>query len=262
MNLSYCCITALKFHPDRNKDTYAKIQFQQINEAFETLSDKAKRHIYDQENSKTATHLDFDASYAEALFSKFFSDHLPCSPAPTHKDNTNKPQAIKRTLPVSLNDIYTGATKRLKITRNNNLFDPTLLTLHVKPGVKNGTTYTYKGQGDLLPSGQCQDIELEIQEKPHEIYRRQGDHLFTTVKLTLLEALTGFKKAIPKLDGQYFYICSQKRVIQSGQQQVLQGEGMPNEITGVKGNLIIQFQVELPQTLSSEQCQALQQILS
>ena len=41
---------ALKWHPDRNKDneTTAKKKFQDVGEAFEVLSDKNKRTIYDQ----------------------------------------------------------------------------------------------------------------------------------------------------------------------------------------------------------------------
>lgn len=40
----------LKWHPDRNKDneTTAKKKFQDVGEAFEVLSDKNKRTIYDQ----------------------------------------------------------------------------------------------------------------------------------------------------------------------------------------------------------------------
>ena len=41
---------ALKWHPDRNKDNEAtaKKKFQEVGEAFEVLSDKNKRAIYDQ----------------------------------------------------------------------------------------------------------------------------------------------------------------------------------------------------------------------
>lgn len=39
---------AIKFHPDRCKDPDAKDKFQEISEAYETLSDKSKRAQYDQ----------------------------------------------------------------------------------------------------------------------------------------------------------------------------------------------------------------------
>lgn len=42
---------SLKYHPDRNSDEGAKSKFQEINEAYETLSDKSKRQEYDMQQS-------------------------------------------------------------------------------------------------------------------------------------------------------------------------------------------------------------------
>ena len=40
---------SLQYHPDRNTDESATGKFQEINEAFETLSDQSRRQQYDME---------------------------------------------------------------------------------------------------------------------------------------------------------------------------------------------------------------------
>lgn len=39
---------ALKFHPDKNKTPGAEEKFKEVAEAYDVLSDKKKREIYDQ----------------------------------------------------------------------------------------------------------------------------------------------------------------------------------------------------------------------
>ena len=39
---------ALKFHPDKNKSPGAEEKFKEIAEAYEVLSDKKKREVYDK----------------------------------------------------------------------------------------------------------------------------------------------------------------------------------------------------------------------
>ncbi|KAI9486053.1 MAG: hypothetical protein EXX96DRAFT_613890 [Benjaminiella poitrasii] len=274
---------ALRFHPDRNKDESAKCQFQKISEAFEVLSDDKKRCQYDIDGSHCVwSSTESSALNPEELFAHFFPtapsspssssissdeddffdflNHIRHSPPAT----SQKPRSVKRSLPVSLDDLYTGTVKRLKVTRT--LPDKTtahkILSVHIKPGSKQGTKIHFPGEGDCLPSGQNQDIEFEIQEKPHTLFTRKGDNLHTTLQISLLEALTGFEKTIQKLDGSPCTISSHHCIIQSGQEEILIGEGMPNELTGEKGDMIVQFQVQFPRSLSEEQCKALRNVLA
>ncbi|KAI8385659.1 hypothetical protein BD560DRAFT_345523 [Blakeslea trispora] len=282
---------ALEYHPDRNKDANAKQRFQQISEAFEILSSPQKRHEYDMEAPRFTQQYEFP-SFAEDLFAKFFSNTSPRSsyssasddddfflnnnfykrpdsfyhtpPSPPTTTIPKKPQSVKRSLQVSLDDLYTGTTKRLKVTRTlNHQTTDKILTVNVKPGSKSGSKIHFPGEGDSLPSGTQQDIEFEIQEKPHPVYTRQGDNLCTTLKITLLEALTGFKKSIVKLDGATIVTTSDgTRIFQTGDEDIILGEGMPKEgQSGERGDLVIRYQVDFPQKLTPKQRQYLQKAL-
>lgn len=179
-----------------------------------------------------------------------------------------KPPAIKRPLPISLEDLYKGAVKRLKVTRK--LRDAStgrpvsadkILTINVKPGWKAGTKIKFEGEGDELENGQTQDIEFIVEEKPHAQYKREGDNLRITIQLTLVEALTGFRKTIKTLDDRTLSVNNTKSVIHSGQESRVANEGMPNSKTGRKGDLIITYDVKFPTSLTDEQKEGIKKLL-
>ena len=53
---------------------------------------------------------------------------------------------IEKPLPVSLADLYNGATKKMKIARANGGGD-SIVTVNIKPGYKDGTKIKYPGAG-------------------------------------------------------------------------------------------------------------------
>jgi len=65
---------AQKWHPDKNPDnkSEAEEKFKEINEAYEVLSDKSKREIYDQYGKEGLSESGFHASDPFDLFSAFF----------------------------------------------------------------------------------------------------------------------------------------------------------------------------------------------
>jgi DnaJ family protein B protein 4 len=74
------------------------------------------------------------------------------------------------------------------------------LDITVKPGMKAGSKFKFKGVGDEI-DGTKQDMHFVIGEKPHPIFERKGDDLIVRVTLSLKEALTGWSKQITTIDG-------------------------------------------------------------
>lgn len=326
---------ALKWHPDRNPNNKAEAekQFKAISEAYEVLSDKNKRAVYDQfgeeglkngapapgaegfgggfgggearfpggsffhytsgggpRASRTAPGA-FHPTNADDIFRQFFGSSGGGDPFASafddddddmrgfsrggpfaHSHNTRsaaaKPAPAVYPLRCTLEELYSGCTKKLKIKRK--LLDPTtrqpslsekIIAVNVKAGWKAGTKLNYAGEGDEYAPNKRQDVQLVIEEKAHPIFRRDGDDLHVSMNLTLEEALCGFSKTVTTLDTRELKV-SNKAVTVPNQQLKFPNGGMPNQKDSTsKGALIVTFKVTFPPTLTEEQKKLVHQAL-
>ena len=173
-----------------------------------------------------------------------------------------KSTMIKRKLPLTLEELYTGTTKKLKVTRTlaNSSREEKILTVEVKPGWKNGTKITFDDAGDEIQPGISQSICFEIEEKSHPIFKRDGDNLLATLTIPLGDALAGFQRNLTGLDHRQIPVSSQG--IQPGSTLTLRGEGMPiSKQPGKKGDLIISFNIQFPTNLTNEQKAQIKKII-
>ncbi|PWN28382.1 DnaJ-domain-containing protein [Jaminaea rosea] len=339
---------ALKHHPDRNKDKgeEAHKKFQEVGEAFEVLSDKNKRAVYDnygEEGLKGGAggpprgaggmggmggmpgmggfpggggaSFSFSPSDPNDIFASIFGamggssgmggmpgmggmggmGGMPggfggmggsspfggggmdfdmgggpsssSSAAPEKKD-------FERPLPVSLEDLYKGAKKKLKIGRRtlSGRQEENILEVDVKPGWKAGTKVRYAGKGNELPSGASQDVVFIIEEKSHDRYTRDGDNLKVKMPLPLADALdppaAGTKRQLSTLDGRSIALplptpMPGRTTIDNGRTTRVAGEGMPiSKTPGRKGDLIVEWTVEVPQRLTEQQRKAVRAALA
>lgn len=96
---------------------------------------------------------------------------------------------VERPLPVSLEDMFKGANKKMKIKRKT--FDDTgkrtttdqVLDVPIKAGLKKGSKIRFKGVGDQEEGGQ-QDLCFVVEEVSHTIKPSQASNLEETVVLT------------------------------------------------------------------------------
>lgn len=95
---------------------------------------------------------------------------------------------------VALEDISTGITKKMKITRRvlnpdgrTTRNEDKFLTLEIKPGWKAGTKVTFPREGDQLPDKIPADVVFVIQDKPHPVFTRDGSNIKYRAKLSLRE---------------------------------------------------------------------------
>lgn len=180
-----------------------------------------------------------------------------------------QPEPIKRQLLCSLEELYTGATKRVKVTRKRLNPDgkttrpeEKVLEIHIKPGWKKGTTVTFEREGDEEPGVVPPDIQFVIGEKEHDKFSRDGNDLVHKVRLPLADALGGTTLTIPTLDGRSLPVPITE-VVSPSTTKTIRGEGMPvSKTPGSKGDLKISFDIVFPRSLSDDKKRQLKALLA
>ena len=132
------------------------------------------------------------------------------------------------------------------------------LTVEVPAGIREGQTLRMDGEGapgeNRGPNG---DLLIDIEIADHELFERDGDDLHYNHAISFPQAVFGDKVEIPTLSG------TKKMDIpkgtQSGEQFRLRGEGMPRLRGRRSGHLFVTVQVVTPDSLNTEQREALQQ---
>ncbi|KAI7980230.1 hypothetical protein LOK49_Contig178G00004 [Camellia lanceoleosa] len=179
----------------------------------------------------------------------------------TYSDGSapKKPPPIESKLPCSLEELYNGSTRKMKISRkamdaNGWLVPETeILTIDVKPGWKKGTKITFPDKGNEQPNQLPADLVFVIDEKPHSIYVRDSNDLIMNHRVTLAEALAGTAVNLTTLDGRNLSIPVTD-IVSPGYELVIAREGMPiTREPGNRGDLRIKFEVKFPTKLTPEQ---------
>lgn len=275
---------SLKNHPERaiGSRTEAVVLFSKIAEAYEVLSNPARRAIYDQYGERglkegvpdgkgnlTGGKYRFNDNAME-IFASFFGTSSPfadilglvgdSSPPEFYGELTGmqlpfskqKAPPVHATLEVTLAEVYNGAMKtvsyaRKKLGDDGVTSEETVETqLYVEPGWEAGLVATLQDLGDqgvhVLPG----DVEIYMVIMADPLWKRDGTTLYFKQELTLTEALTGKVVDVPTFDNRTLSIPVTK-IVAPGDSQVVPGEG----ICG--GELVICFDLVFPKTLTPEQ---------
>jgi len=279
---------SLKFHPEKNPDDQvATDKFMQVAEAYDVLSDPRKRAVYDQfgeEGLKNGVPSGSGECGAwtqgytfhgnpDKVFRDFFGGDNPFQEFYDRVDGDlsmgfgglhgrgakKQDPPIERDLFLSLEEVFHGCTKKMKISRrvmnedgHTSSIRDKILTITVKKGWKPGTKITFPKEGDQGPNNIPADIVFIVKDKPHPRFRREGLNLIHTANVLLGRALTGTTVDINTLDERTLHIPIND-IIKPGYKKIVPTEGMPMSTDPTqKGDLIIEFNIEFPQSLTPE----------
>ncbi|CAM1508121.1 Fc.00g049690.m01.CDS01 [Cosmosporella sp. VM-42] len=185
---------------------------------------------------------------------------------PRNRETTPEVTTVERPLPLTLEELYNGVTKKMKIKRKT--YDESgkrvqtdqILEVPIKPGLKKGSKIKFNGVGDQVEGGR-QDLHFIVEEKEHPLYKREDNDLVHTITLELKEALTGWKRTVTTIDGRQLNL-DKGGPTQPGSEERYPGLGMPiSKKPGQRGDFVIKYKITFPSHLTAAQKQKLREIL-
>lgn len=250
---------ARKYHPDLNKDSGAKEQFQAVGEAYEVLKDSEKRKAYDegrlhqQAQSESPGYQQtyntgdfgfnsqgegFDADLFEALFGQRGA-HFRQGPIPG-MDRQAK-------LTISLEEAYHGGTKTIQLSSTNG--QVRTVKVNIPKGVRGGQPIRLTGLGEAgMSGGASGDLYITIEIEKHPFFDVMGNDIYLTAPVTPWEAALGASIPIPTLGG--WVELKIPAGSQGGQTLRLKGRGLKGKDTG---DQLVQLKIMIPVPKSNEE---------
>ncbi|HTI39726.1 MAG TPA: DnaJ C-terminal domain-containing protein [Vicinamibacterales bacterium] len=163
---------------------------------------------------------------------------------------TERGRDVEHEIDLTLEEAFHGATRRISIKQAGHA---RTVDVRIPAGVKDGSRVRVHGEGEAGSNGgTAGDLFLRVRVKPHAIFERQGDDLYTKVALPLTTAVLGGEAQIPTISGPVRLKVPE--TTQPGQVFRLKGHGMPRiGKTDTRGDLYATADVQLPRTLNKDQ---------
>lgn len=252
-------------HPDKGGDT---AKFQEIQSAYETLTDPQKRQQHDNPNPFQGFHQNGPGNFEfhfgggggpQDIFEQFFHQAGFGGRHPfqqqQHQPRRNKDLRVN--LSVSLASTLEQQRKTISVQTTKG--DRYNVDVDIPRGVNNGTTIKYSQMGDnMFETLTRGDLYVIITVEPDRRYEIQGINLVQNIEIDSIDAMLGLDQVVQAIDGREFSIKIPKGC-QHGSGFGLQGQGLYHMNTNVRGDMIVNVSVKTP-TLTEAQLNVLKTI--
>ena len=132
--------------------------------------------------------------------------------------------------------------------------ETTSIDIEIEKGMSDGQEIVFRGKSEESPGHITGDLIAVIRQENHPYFEREGDNLRTAVDLTLKQALLGFDLNIEHMDEQLVHLYHLNEITQHHQVRKYKNKGMPIYKRPRRfGDLFIEYRVDLPQTITSQQ---------
>jgi len=251
---------ASQHHPDKGGDTQ---RFQEIQAAYETLSDPAKRSEYDNPQPQFSG-MNFGGGGVppgfEDIFGQMFGNGNPFFGAGFQQRPQHRNSNVQMQMNITLEEAYHGKEIITDIQLPSGL---KTVEIKIPSGISTGQTLRVSGAGESIHRGMPPgDLLIQINVINHHRYNRQGDDLYSDIHLSVWEAMVGTERDFICIDGTQLTV-SVPPGIQFGQAIRLVGRGMPMlHQNHFKGNQFLKVNIEIPRTLTDQQKDLVRQFIN
>ena len=252
---------AAQHHPDKGGDTG---KFQEIQSAYETLSDPVKRQQHDNpfhhQAGPNGSHFEFHfgGGGPEDLFTQFFQGFPGGHPSNRqHQARRNKDLRVQLTVTLA----STLEAQRKTISIQTTKGDRYNVDVDIPRGVSDGTTIKYSQMGDnMFDTLTRGDLYVIITIQPDNRFELHGINVVANIEIDSIDAMLGCDKIIAGIDGKEYSIKI-PQACQQGTKFGLQGQGLYQMNTNHRGDLIAVVNIKTP-NLTEQQLSILRNIRS
>jgi curved DNA-binding protein len=227
---------ASQHHPDRGGDTGT---FQQIQAAYDTLSDPNKRAAYDNPGfggfgGGFRSEAPFDFQTIFDIFGTRFQH-------PGQQQQQRRQQA-RMSLWITLRDVAAGGKRTISVGTPQGT---QAVEIEIPLGIDNGDTVQYSGLG---PGGM--DLVITYRIHPDAKFERMDLNLLTEHAVDIWTLIAGGSVTVKDVQGNSLEISVPART-QPGTTVRLRGRGLTAR-TGGAGDLLVRLQARIPDHIDPE----------
>ena len=183
-------------------------------------------------------------------------------PGGMFQQHIQKPPPITKTIEITLEQAYYGCTLPLNLERwtmigELKVQEEETAYITIPQGVDDNEIILIKDKGNSINESCKGDVKIIIQVSNGTGFKRNGLDLIFRKSISLRDSLCGFAFEINHLNGKTLNLNNKTNptIVKPNYKKTVPGLGMIRD--GAYGNLVIEFEIEFPDSLSKEQIETI-----